>query len=339
VLDDHDDLPLLRLAAMEIYTGNSGPADEFDDGSYQATTCLDYPQPFSYFVSAAKRQEQYAAAVAALPRNLFAPFTVHEWVTEPEEEFDACLNWPAPPKSLRPINQTATPYAPKSLPVLVLSGDLDSLTTPHEGRQVAQDMGPSARWILIHNDVQINALDDTFGCASGLVRRFIADPAGLWTMNASCARHTPEIRVLGSFPQTLAAVTPASPAAGNHANVTGLRLAADGEAAVGDAIWNWYYGDGVHGFGLRGGTEHFSGPITAMVIEFHSVRWTRDTTVSGHALWNQVTGHVRGWLTMRGPGGIRASIELSYHDYVWHSVASITGSFDVRSIVARTPAP
>ncbi len=37
-------------------------------------------------------------------------------------------------------------------------------------------MGPSARWILIHNDVHINALDDTFGCAEGLVRTFIARP-------------------------------------------------------------------------------------------------------------------------------------------------------------------
>jgi len=339
VMADHDDAPLLRLAAMEIYTGNSGPANQFNDGSYQATTCLDYPQPFSYSVSPAGRQEQYDVAVAALPKHLFAPFTVHEWVTEPQEEFDACLDWPAPPKSVRPINQTPTPYAPKTLPVLVLSGDLDSLTTPFEGREVAKDMGPSARWILIHNDVHINAMDDTFGCASGLVRQFIADPAGLKAMNATCARHTPEVRVLGSFPRTLAAVTAAGPVAGNRASVTGRRLAADGTAAVGDAIWNWYYGDGVHGFGLRGGTVSFSGPATATVIRFHSVRWTADTAASGHALWNQVTGEVQAWLRVIGPGGTSANIAASYHDYVWHSVASITGSFDGQVLAARMPAP
>jgi pimeloyl-ACP methyl ester carboxylesterase len=339
VMDDHDNAPLLRLAAMEIYTGNSGPADQFNDGSYQATTCLDYPQPFSYSVSPAQRQKQYNAAVAALPKYLFAPFTVHDWVTEPEEEFDACLDWPAPPKALQPVNKTPTPYAPKTLPVLVLSGDLDSLTTPVEGREAARDMGPSARWILIHNDVHINAMDDTFGCASGLVDEFIANPAGLKTMNASCASHTPEVRVLGSFPDRLAQVAPASPVAGNQASVTGRRLAADGTAAVGDAIWNWYYGDGVNGFGLRGGTVNFTGPATATVIRFHSVRWTVDTTASGHALWNQVTGHVQAWLQVNGPDGIKAKVDLSYHDYVWHSVATITGSFAGKAIAALMPAP
>ena len=338
-LDHHDKAPLLRLAAMEIYTGNSGPANQFNDGSYQATTCLDYPQPFSYAASPAGRQAQYNAAVAALPTQLFAPFSVHEWVTEPQEEFDACLDWPAPPKRLRPVNRTPTPYAPKTLPVLVLSGDLDSLTTPYEGRAVARDMGSSARWIVIHNDVHINALDDTFGCASGLVRRFIADPDGLKTMNASCARRTPEVRVLGSFPVKLAQVTPARPIAGNSAGVTGRRLAADGAAVVGDAIWNWNYGDGVDGFGLRGGHQTFSGTATATLIKFHRVRWTSDTSASGHALWNQATGYVRAWLIITGPGGRKAAIRLSYHDYEWHSVAAISGRFDGTVIAARMPAP
>jgi pimeloyl-ACP methyl ester carboxylesterase len=338
VMDHHDKAPLLRLAEMEIYTGSSGPADQFNDGSYQATTCLDYPQPFSYAASLPQRQRQYNAAVAALPGKLFAPFTVHEWVTEPAEEFDACLDWPAPPASLKPVSATPTPYAPKTLPVLVLSGDLDSLTTPFEGREVARDMGPSARWILIHNDVHINAMDDTFGCARGLVDEFISNPAGLKTMNASCARHTPEVRVLGSFPQKLAQVTPATPTAGNGSDTTGLRLAAVGTAVVGDANWHWYYGDGVHGFGLRGGTESFSGPASATAVTYKKVRWTSDTTVSGHELWNQVTGYVRAWLTVTGPGG-SAAVYLSYHDYVWHSVTTITGSYRTQKIAARMPSP
>jgi pimeloyl-ACP methyl ester carboxylesterase len=335
----HDDAPLLRLAAMEIYTGNSGPVSQFNDGSYQATTCLDYPQPFSYSASLARRQRQYDAAVARLPRHLFSPFTVHEWVTEPQEEFDACLDWPAPPRSLTPINKTPTPYAPRTLPVLVLSGDLDSLTTPFEGRQTARDMGPSARWILVHNDVHINAMDDTFGCASGLVDTFVANPAGLKSMSASCASHTPEVRVLGGFPARLSRVTPAAPQAGNRAAITGLRLAADGAAAVGDANYHWYYGDGVHGFGLRGGTEAFSGPAAATVVKYRGVKWTTDTTVSGHELWNQDSGYVQAWLTVTGPHGARATIYLSYHDYTWHSVTTITGRYAGQRIAARMPSP
>ena len=338
-LTRHDEAPLLRLAAMEIYTGNSGPAADFNDGSYQATTCLDYPQPFSYRVSPAQRQRQYDAAVARLPRHLFAPFSVHDWVTEPAEEFDACIDWPAPPKSFRPVNETPRPYAPATLPVLVLSGDLDSLTTPFEGRQTATDMGSSARWILVHNDVHINAMDDTFGCASGLVDEFIADPAGLQTMDASCARHTPEVRVLASFPRTLRQVVPAMATAGNLAGSTGRRLAADAAAVIGDANWNWYYGDGTHGFGLRGGTETFSGPAGATVGRFRRVKWTTGTAVSGHEVWNQDTGYVRAWLTVTGPHGVRATVYLSYHDYVPDSVTTITGSSGGKHLAARMPSP
>src|SRR6185312_12157120 len=147
-------------------TEDSGPIRNFDTGSYEATTCLDYPQPFSYRLSIPQRHAEYRRAVAHLGKHEFGPFTVHEWVTEPEEEFDACLSWPAAARPDPPIT-TSAPYAPRSLPVLVLSGDLDSLTTPAEGRWTAREMGRSARWILIRNDTHVNAMVDTFGCAAG----------------------------------------------------------------------------------------------------------------------------------------------------------------------------
>jgi pimeloyl-ACP methyl ester carboxylesterase len=338
LLGSGDAVPLLRLAATDIYTGNSGPASQFNDGSYQATTCLDYPQPFSYGTSVPQRKRAYAAAASALPRQLFAPFTVHQWVTEPAEEFDACLDWPAPQDTDPPIT-TVPPYAPKTLPVLVLSGDLDSLTTPLEGRQTAQAMGPSARWILIHNDTHINALDDTFGCAQDLVRAFVAAPATLWHLNASCAARTPEIRVVGTFPRLLAAVTPAAAAAGNRAGRLGLQLAAVGAAVTGDAEWRWYYGDGVKGWGLCGGTYRYSGPASSTKIMLRNVKWTTDTTVSGHASWNQVTGQVRAWLTVTGPGSTTAAVRLQYLDYLPHPAAEISGNFHGRPIAATMPAP
>jgi pimeloyl-ACP methyl ester carboxylesterase len=338
LLDDHDPAPLLRLTEQDVYTGNSGPVREFNDGLYQATTCLDYPQPFSYHQTPAQRAAQYARAVAALPPGLFAPFSVHEWVTEPEEEFDACLDWPAPAHPDPPIT-TAPPYAPRNLPVLVLSGDLDSLTTPAEGRQTARDMGPSARWILVRNDTHVNAMDDPVGCASGLVQTFIREPATLMRMNASCAGRTPEVRVVGTFPATLSRVTPATARPGDQAGRTGLRLAAVGAAAVGDAVWRWYYGDGVRGWGLRGGTFRFTGDGSRIGIRLTRVRWTSDTRVSGTVRWDQASGRVRARLTIAGPGGVSASIRLRYTDYVRHSAASLSGLYRHRRIAATMPAP
>ena len=338
LLDDHDPAPLLRLTEQDVYTGNSGPVREFNDGLYQATTCLDYPQPFSYRQTPAQRAAQYARAVAALPAGLFAPFTVHEWVTEPEEEFDACLDWPAPAHPDPPIT-TPPPYAPRNLPVLVLSGDLDSLTTPAEGRQTATDMGPSARWILVRNDTHVNAMDDPVGCASGLVQTFIREPATLRRMNASCAERTPEVRVVGTFPATLSRVTPATARPGDQAGRTGLRLAAVGAAAAGDAVWRWYYGDGVRGWGLRGGTFRFTGDGSRIGIRLTRVRWTSDTRVSGTVRWNQVSGRVWARLTIAGPGGISASVRLWYFDYVRHSEARLSGRYRSQRIAATMPAP
>jgi pimeloyl-ACP methyl ester carboxylesterase len=338
LLDDHDPAPLLRLTEQDVYTGDSGPVREFNDGLYQATTCLDYPQPFSYRQTPAQRAAQYAQAVAALPAGTFAPFTVHEWVTEPEEEFDACIDWPAPAHPDPPIT-TPPPYAPRNLPVLVLSGDLDSLTTPAEGQQTARDMGPSARWILVRNDTHVNAMDDPVGCASGLVRTFIKDPAALKRMNASCAERTPEVRVVGTFPATLSRVTPATARPGDQAGRTGLRLAAVGAATVGDAVWRWYYGDGVRGWGLRGGTFRFTGDGSRIGIRLKRVRWTSDTRVSGTVRWNQVSGRVWARLTIAGPGGNSASVRLWYFDYVRHSAARLSGRYRGQRIAATMPAP
>jgi pimeloyl-ACP methyl ester carboxylesterase len=338
LLRRHDPVPLLRLTEQDIYTGTSGPVREFNDGLYQATTCLDYPQPFAYRQTFGQRAASYRRALASLPAQMFAPFTVHEWVTEPEEEFDACLDWPAPRHPDPPIT-TRPPYAPHNLPVLVLSGDLDSLTTPAEGRETARDMGPSARWILIHNDTHVNAMDDPVGCASGLVQRFIADPAGLKRMNASCAKRTPEVRVVGNFPATLSHVTPATARRGNQVGRTGLRLAAVGEAAVGDAVWRWYYGDGVKGWGLRGGTFRITGGSRALGIHLSKVRWTSGARVSGNVRWNQVSGRVRAWLTVTGPHAGSATVKVRYFDYRAHATAIVSGRYRGHRLAATMPAP
>jgi pimeloyl-ACP methyl ester carboxylesterase len=336
---DHDAVPILRLTAQEIFpTEDSGPVKNFNAGSYEATTCLDYPQPFSYRSSIPQRRAEYRRAVAHLGRHTFGPFTVHEWVTEPEEEFDACLSWPAPARPDPPIT-TSAPYAPRSLPVLVLSGDLDSLTTPAEGRWTAREMGSSARWILIRNDTHVNAMADTFGCAAGLVRQFMAAPHRLRELNAGCATRTPEVRTLGNFPMRLSEVKQATPAARNKAGRTALRLAAVAAAVVGDADWRWYYGDGAAGWGLRGGTFRFAGPERRTVITFRGDRWTSDTAVSGHAIWNITAGRLSASLTVTAPDGRKASLHVSYRDYVAHAIATITGAFADRRIAATMPAP
>ena len=113
-----------------------------------------------------------------------------------------------------------------------------------------------------------------------------------------------------------------------------------GAAAVGDAVWRWYYGDGVRGWGLRGGTFGFSYPGRSLVgIRLHQVRWTADTRVSGTVRWDQDAGLITAALTVTGPHGARARVGLRYLDYLPHPTAVLTGRACGGHLAAAMPAP
>src|SRR5215213_2328949 len=313
VLERHDDAPLLRLAAKSIYTDDGGPVREW---------------------SAA----QYPAAVDALPDDTFAPFTVQEWTTSPVAEFDDCIRWPAPVRSDPPITRRP-PLVPPTVPVLVLSGGLDTLTGWTDGAIVAGQMGPSARWVKVENTVHVTALGDVDGCASGLVREFVRHPERLATMDTSCASRIPEVRVVGEFPRRLSGATPATPAKGNRAGTAGLKLAAVGAATVGDAIAQWWYLPGSRGHGLRGGWFTTQGD-ESVGLELHKLRFVADTVVDGTAAWNTTTGRVTARVTVKGPHGATTSLHLRWNDLARRSRATVTGRTGSGAhLAAIRPAP
>ncbi len=328
-LDHGDTVPILRLTARFVTNDDSGPVADFSAGTYATVSCNDYPQAYRY---TGNRRQEYERSVAALRTDLFSPFTVPEWVTNGFEEFDACLQWPTPVSDDPPVT-TGGPLAPADLPVLVMTGDLDSLTTPAEGRRAAALMGPQATWIQIANKTHVSALLDTDGCASGLVRTFMTHPEK--ALDASCATRTPEVRLVPSYPSTMAQAAPAHPGQGNTAKPDALRLASIGADTVQDAIAQWPYLPDVKGFGLRGGSFTFGGADPdSTTISFSGDRWTGDATVSGIATWNQTTGHVTANLTVTGPDGLTATVAVTYDDFTPHAVIHLTGTSGGQQIVA-----
>ena len=338
VLEHHDNAPLLRLAAKSIYTDDGGPVREWSAGQYSAVTCTDYPQVFNMRAPEAVRRAQYRAAAAALPDDVFAPFTVEEWTTSPVAEFDDCIHWPAPVRHDPPITRRP-PLVPPAVPVLVLSGGLDTLTTWTDGAIVAAQTGPSARWVKVENTIHVTALGDVDGCASGLVREFVRHPERLQTMDTSCASRMPEVRVVGDFPRRLTGATPATPRKGNQAGSAGLKLATVGAAAVGDAIAQLWYLPGSRGHGLRGGW--FTGEGDESVsLDLHKLRFVADTTVDGAATWNTGTGRVTARVTVKGPHGVTATLQLRWNDLARRSRATASGRTGSGARLAATlPAP
>src|SRR5215218_9703967 len=157
VLRHRDAAPLLRLAAKSLHTDDGGPVREWSAAQYSAVTCADYPQVFDMRAPEAVRRAQYQAAAGALPDDVYAPFTVEEWTTSPVAEFDDCVNWPAPVRHDPPV-VGHPPLVPPTLPVLVLSGGLDTLTPWTDGAAVAAQLGPSARWVKVENTIHVTAL-------------------------------------------------------------------------------------------------------------------------------------------------------------------------------------
>jgi pimeloyl-ACP methyl ester carboxylesterase len=372
VLRHGDGAPLLRLAARSLYTDDGGPVQEWSAGQYVAVSCTDYPQAFDMRAPPAVRRAQYEAAAGALSEGVFAPFTVEEWTTSPVAEFDDCVDWPAPVRhdppltgstgappwgSPDPVARRGTdphpagpswgspdpsakpPLVPPTLPVLVLSGGLDTLTPWTDGAAVAAQLGPSARWIRVANTIHVTALADPYGCASGLVRQFVRRPDRLHSMDASCAGRIPEVRVVGEFPRRLSGTTPATPRQGNKARASGLRLAAVGAAAVGDAIAQWWYLPGSRGHGLRGGWFSVEGDESVQ-LNLHKVRFVGDATVDGRATWNTSTGLVTARVVVKGPRRSTATVRMRWHDLARRPRATLTGRTGSGArLTAVLPAP
>jgi pimeloyl-ACP methyl ester carboxylesterase len=343
-LEHRDGVPLLRLTVQSYGFDNFsfGSAGQFDDGLYFAVACTDYPQLFRMSAPPAERQRQLDAAIAQLPAGTFAPFTTSEWLSVDSytEAYTACLDWPAPVHHDPPI-VIEPPLVPPRVPVLVLGGTLDSLTPLlGGGTVVATQMGVSARLVRVVNMVHVTAEVDPWHCASTLVQEFVADPGGLFSLDASCAGRIPEIRAVGVFPRAVSGEPAAQPLAGNRAGVAGLRAATAAAESAGDAIYRAAYLAVATGTGLRGGTFTVTSTVAgAEVLELHGVMWVSSLAVTGVVRLDPLSGSVSAALSVLGVGGDTGWMRITWNARAASAPALVDGIFDGRPLVATLPAP
>jgi pimeloyl-ACP methyl ester carboxylesterase len=357
-LERGDDVPLARLFEFTLY----GPAfyaygyKEFSAGMGLADECTVYANPFSLLSSIPQRRREYAQATAALPPHFGYPVSNADALNATDEAYDECLTWPRPTLD-DPIITNHPPLVPATLPVLIVSGDIDTVTSPGDNEQAFRQLGPSARLVTIPNEGHTPALGgpylyDPYHCAARIVRAFVTDPSA--SLDTSCTARIPEIRTVGVFPTVLADQPPAAPLRGNQADADELRLAALAVEALGDVIWNAGYlndeylpncGPGYCGVGLRGGTYRASNDLTRITLQ--RIAYSNDTTVSGSAA-------VLGTAFIGAPGEVRArgihaaddsgrlalSLDIAWSQFQVHALARIDGVTRAgRAIHAIVPAP
>jgi pimeloyl-ACP methyl ester carboxylesterase len=313
-----DPLPLGRLVAEFRYPDDWKEAARVNSvGQFLAVTCHDYPQLYDMSAPTSARRAQFKEAIArarATTPDLFAPFTIDEYLDSSWETVYDCLTWARLPR------EGSGPPAPPSgtypdVPVLILSGSLDTITTTAEGDMVAAQF-PRSRQVEVEYGVHVQAMGNTVPCAASMVRSFFEDPEGFGAADPP-ACSAPRPRLHESFART-------------------SRGLDEGRAAmltVADAI-NRVRGQWTeHGLGLRGGTWRASYVTDDEVaVTLDEVRFFEDLPVSGSATWVPSTGSVRAAITV--PGG-RITVTWSHAA----DDAMIRGVLNGERVVTRVNAP
>jgi pimeloyl-ACP methyl ester carboxylesterase len=132
----------LDAAAVAFYKESlpdKADEDHHANGLYFSVLCNDFPKPWNRNDSAKVKNEKYSALAATAKPDAFAPFTVQEWTRRYSgfNQSNSCMLWPATAPNPSEDPAFADFTWPKSLPVLVVNGDLDKQTTIEEARKSA----------------------------------------------------------------------------------------------------------------------------------------------------------------------------------------------------------
>jgi pimeloyl-ACP methyl ester carboxylesterase len=346
-----DRRPLLRLAAEVTAGGSASDPIDFSAGLYTAVICQEYPLLYRFATSPAQRRDEYKVnlAQARVSRaDIFAPFTFDEAVASGLDitPLDTCLDWPAPPAGY--AQGDALPAHPvfPPVPTLVLTGDIDSITSPTDATQAASQF-PDVVHLFIPNLTHITAFSNEGGnvstagvdytlCVSKVVLNFIQN---LVPGDTSCLPKVRPIRTVPKFARTVADVDSAIADTGNAGGTTELRLAAAATETVGDAIARFFINFGGGDAGLRGGSFTYQPTASGQSFTLTKLKWTRDLEVSGTISWNLLTSAIHAKVILQQHAMPIGHLKISWTDTQTAANAFISGTINGKAIKAHRIAP
>jgi pimeloyl-ACP methyl ester carboxylesterase len=132
--------------------------------------CNDYPMIWEKDADEDERREQLEQAIREYDPSSFAPFSAREMAISSDIGYLECLTFPEPTdlyESPKPDDASAP-----NVPTLVVAGELDDITTPTEGKQVATGF-PNSDYFEARNGGHVVSLYDSHGSAARKIRRFL----------------------------------------------------------------------------------------------------------------------------------------------------------------------
>lgn len=342
-----DQAPLLRLMAEAVGSVDSADARNaarditaWSAGLEVAVMCHDPPQIFDMRLAPALRRIDRDRALAARRRSFpdtYAPFTIDEYRGMPLDYsyIDQCVDWPVAPAEY-PAGRVTPPHAAyPDVPALVISGELDDMTTPADGAATARAFRRGTE-LLVVNSFHVNALPRArSACAAEVARHFIAT---LETGDTACAARVPPVRLVARFARRTAELEPALALPGNGAAPAGLRAARAALETAGDVLARLGANTSGRGVGLRGGTFRITRDGGAAHVALDRVRWTEDLAVSG-TLDRSPDGRIEAHLDLDGSGGLSGRLDLGWGSREENARARIEGALGGVRLSAEAPAP
>ncbi len=336
-LGSRDAVPLLRLAHETYAFDERGPSSPrmLSQGLFVANSCSDNPQAYDMRLPPAARQVAWQRALQEkqnLQPDLYAPFTIAEFLGIPLDYayVPLCQSWPV----ASPGHPAGEPIPPgtrmPAVPALVLTGDLDTITTPPDGDRAAALFANSRR-VIVRNTGHVTAIGDADRCASVIVRAFISDAP----LDTSCAATIPPIRLVPVFALRVMDVPAAWPRRSGTHNDRDLRSAATAVYAAADMLYRVRTYGIRSGDGLRGGTFAAIDRGTSISVTLRGVKWTNDFAASGTVVYDAKDDRIEATLRFLRSSAIRAT---------WYAHSSslpvqIAGTVEGARIDATMPAP
>jgi hypothetical protein len=312
--------------------------------------CAEYPLLYDLGAPPSKRRQQYEHSLEEAREDrpdLFAPFTIDEALASNADftPLNTCLDWPVPPPAYPQGDPLPVHPVFPTVPTLVLSADLDSVTSPQDANQAAAQF-PNVLHLLIPNLTHVTAYyysdvgylpdgGDTTHCVQDIVRRFIRQ---LSAGDTGCIRDVRPLRSPPRFARTVNELNPAQGLRANQASSSDLKVAAGALETVGDVFARFIITFGV-GSGLRGGQFTYLQQPDGYEFNLDRVRWTEDLEVSGTIRWRTASGKVSADVTLRHNGKDVGDLALAWNDVEVDAIASLSGVINGKRVSAQRLAP
>ena len=222
-----------------------------------------------------------------------------------------------------------------AVPTLVLSGDLDSITSVIDANDTAEQF-PDAVHVVVPNLGHVVTDSDEIGCTLGMVHRFVEK---LTPGDTNCVQRVRPVRTVPRFARTASELAPLQALKGDNTTDAQRRIAAAGLESVGDVIARYYVTYNYVDSGLRGGKLTYHATGTGYEFELDEFRWTDDIAVSGTVAWDQVSNIITAHVTLKSSGTPVGTLQIRWNDADIDAMASVTGKIQGSALIAQRIAP